>query len=254
MSAETNSAEPNKTGTNRTGTNRAVPFLAAFNAIEAFLRSELDAKRSDGFSWMARTAAKKGIITREQSDTLQEFADLRNAISHGEYEDLRPIAEPLPETVAEIEQLRDTLIRPALAADVVAQQRVITFTPDEDIHVALATIFETGLAQFPIYDGGECVGLLTTNAIARWVAAELGDDDRIHPATIGEVLEHSGRLDQPVFLPRTVTAAAAVEALTTPLESGAMPRLAIITEHGKPTQKPFSVLGATDIPALASAS
>lgn len=235
-------------------TNRALPFLAAFNSIEAFLRDELGAKKSDGFSWMARTAAKRGMITRAQCDTLQEFAELRNAISHGEYEDLRPIAEPLPETVAEIEQLRDTLIRPALAADVVAQQQVVTFAPGDDIHEVLSTITGTGLAQFPVYDGGECVGLLTTNAIARWVAAELSSDDRIRSATVGEVLEHSGRIDQPVFLPRSVTAAAAVEALTTPLASGAMPRLAIITEHGKPSQKPFSVLGATDIPALAAAS
>lgn len=113
------------------------------------------------------------------------------------------------------------------------------------------TIASQGLAQFPVYDGGECVGLLTTNAIARWLAAELRDDDTIAAGTVAEVLDHSGKLDQPIFLPRTVTAAAAVEALSTPLASGAVPRLAIITEHGKPTQKPLSVLGATDIPALA---
>lgn len=235
-------------------TNRAVPFLAAFNAIEAHLRSELDAKKSDGFGWMARLAAKKGMITRQQAEDLQEFADLRNAISHGEYEDFRPIAEPLPETVAEIERLRDALIRPALAADVVAQQRVITFAPDDDIRDVLSTISETGLTQFPIYESGECVGLLTTNAIARWVAAELTTNDCVGDAQVTTVLELSGRQDQPVFLPRSVTAAAAVDALTTPLETGAMPRLAIITEHGKPTEKPFSVLGATDIPTLAAAN
>ena len=70
---------------------------------------------------------------------------------------------------------------------------------------------------------------------------------------IADVLAHSDKLDQPIFLRRTVTAAAAVEALSTPLPSGAVPRLAIITEHGKSTQKPISVLGATDIPALAQA-
>ena len=131
---------------------------------------------------------------------------------------------------------------------------VTTLSPDSDILEALALINETGYSQIPVYDSGTFKALLTTNAIARWVAAELSDDDRIHPATIEEVLEHTGRLDQPVFLPRTVTAAAAVEALTTPLDSGAMPRLAIVTEHGKPTQRPISVLGATDIPALAAAS
>ena len=147
--------------------NRAVPFLAAFNSIEKFLRSELDAKRSDSFSWMARLAAKKGVITLEQSETLQEFADLRNAISHGEYDNLRPIAEPLPETVAEIERIRDSLLAPTLALDVIEHQRVVTFSPDTDIHEPLDIIASQGLAQFPVYDG-ECVGLLTTNAIARW--------------------------------------------------------------------------------------
>lgn len=67
------------------------------------------------------------------------------------------------------------------------------------------------------------------------------------------MLAHSGKLDQPIFLPRTVTAADAVEALSTPPPSGSVPRLAIITEHGKSTQKSISVLGATDIPALAQA-
>ena len=139
-------------------TNRAVPFLAAFNSIEKFLRTELDAKKSDSFSWMARLAAKQGILTLEQSETLQEFAELRNAISHGEYEDLRPIAEPLPETVAEIERLRDALLAPTGALEVIEHQRVVTFSPGDDIHEPLQIIASTGIAQFPIYDGGECVG------------------------------------------------------------------------------------------------
>ena len=234
-------------------TNRAVPFLAAFNAIERFLRDALGAKKSDSFSWLARLAARQGVLTLQQSETLQEFAELRNAISHGEYEDLRPIAEPLPETVAQIERLRDTLLAPTAALAVVEHQQVVSFSPDDDIREPLGIVASKGLAQFPIYDGGECVGLLTTNAIARWVAAELRADGTISTGTVGDVLAHSGKLDQPIFLPRTVTAAAAVEALSTPLPSGAVPRLAIITEHGKSTQKPISVLGATDIPALAQA-
>ena len=133
----------------------------------------------------------------------------------------------------------------------IEHQRVVTFSPDADIHEPLEIIASEGLAQFPVYEGGECVGLLTTNAIARWLAAELREDDTIAAGTVADVIAHSGKLDEPIFLPRTVTAAAAVEALSTPLASGAVPRLAIITEHGKATQKPISVLGATDIPALA---
>lgn len=233
---------------------RAVRFLAAFNEIEGFLREELDAKKSDSFKWMATQAAKRSIITRDQADDLKEYAELRNAISHGEYRDFRPIAEPLQETVDEIEALRDSLLCPVLALDVAGQgDKVVIFGPGDQIQDALRAIRETGHTQFPIYDGGKCVGLLTTNAIARWVAAELGHGETIPPTTIDAALELSGRHDQAVFLPRTATTAAAIDALSTPFDTGALPRLAIITEHGRPDQRPIAVLGATDLPALAQA-
>lgn len=233
--------------------NRAIEFLAAFNDIEGFLREALDAKKSDSFKWMCSQAADRGLLTRDQATDLKEYAELRNAISHGEYRDFKPIAEPLPETVAAIQHLRDTLLTPVTALEVVGQgQKVITFSPQDKIRAALNAIGETGHTQFPIYDGGVCVGLLTTNAIARWVAAALAEGDTIGSTTISEALKLSGQHDQPVFLTRTAPAAAAIEALTTPLESGALPRLAIITEHGKPDQRPIVVIGATDIPALAA--
>lgn len=246
--------DPQDTNSPTPAPNRAVPFMAAFNAIEGFLCNELNAKKSDSFKWMTNLAAKKKVITRDQADTLIEFAELRNAISHGEYRDLRPIAEPLPETVAEIEQLREALLRPALALDVIRPEKVLTFSPDDDVLEPLRALRETGHKQFPIYDNGVCVGLLTTNALARWAAREVEEDTRLRSATVNEVLELSGRHDQPVFLPRDVTAAAAVDALTTPLGSGALPRMAIITENGNPRQRPFAVLVATEIPALLAAS
>ncbi|WP_234946992.1 CBS domain-containing protein [Corynebacterium sp. CNCTC7651] len=235
---------------------RAVAFLAAFNEIEAFLRDALGAKKTDSFKWMCTQGAKRGVLTRDQADDLKEFAELRNAISHGEYRDFRPIAEPLQETVDEIRRIRDSLVEPTLAVHVVGQgQQVVTFAPDDDILEPLHAIRETGHTQFPIYEGGTCVGLLTTNAIARWVSAELERGNPIDAegevTTVAEALKLSGQHDTAAFLPRTATAAMAIDALTTPLDSGALPRIVIITEHGQPTQRPIAIVGATDIPALA---
>ena len=42
--------------------NRAVPFLAAFNDIESFLRTELNAKKSDSFNWMVSKAEKNHCL------------------------------------------------------------------------------------------------------------------------------------------------------------------------------------------------
>jgi len=230
--------------------NRAVPFLAAFNEIEGFLRSALDARKSDGFNWMVSKAEKRHILTSAQANDLKEFASLRNAISHGAYQDFRPIAEPLPETVAEIETIRDQLLHPALAIDVVGPQKVVTFSPGDDINEALHAIRDTGISQFPVYDGKKCIGVLTTNTIARWLADELNDDNSINHSTIEHVLSFNERKDAAVFLPRTATAPEVIAALTSPHAQQTLPRLVIITEHGNDNQQPLCVVTPSNLPAL----
>lgn len=230
--------------------DRTTEFLSAFNDIEAYLREVLTAKKSDGFSWMANQAARKGLIARDQADDLKEFAELRNAISHSTYHDFTPIADPRADTVAQIKRLRDALLSPTPALAVVEHQQVRIFSPDDDIRAPLRALRESDISQFPVYENGRCVGLLTTNAIARWVAADLGDDGKLDASTVGQALEYAEPRDEAVFLPRTISAAAAVDALTTPFENGGLPHLAVITEHGKNTQRPIAVLAASDIPEL----
>ena len=130
---------------------------------------------------------------------------------------------------------------------------MVTFAPDDDIHSPLTTLRESKISQFPIYDGTKYVGLLTTNAIARWVAADVGADDRLDAKTVAEALHYSESQDQAVFLPRTATAVAVLNALTTPLADGTLPRAAIITEAGRDTQRPLAVATASDIPNLMEA-
>lgn len=235
-------------------TNRAVPFLAAFNDIEAFLRTALDAKKTDSFNWMVSKAEKKNIVTTAQANDLKEYAGLRNAISHGEYQDFRPIAEPLQETVEDIERIRDQLLHPAVALEVLGHQEVITFHPDDDIHEPLRVIRDTGISQFPVYDGKECIGVLTTNTIARWLAEDLAEDDRIGAKKVGEILSYNESKDHAIFLPRTATAADVVTALTQPSDERTLPRLVIITEHGRSNQQPLRVVTASNLPELIDAA
>lgn len=64
-------------------------------------------------------------------------------------------------------------------------------------------------SQLPVYDpAGRCVGLLTAETIARWVAAKLaGGVGLVEEATVLEVLGHTeDPANHCVFLPRTATA------------------------------------------------
>lgn len=203
---------------------------------------------------MVSWAERDRIVTPQQAEDLKEFADLRNAISHGAYKDFIPIAEPLQETVDALERIRDLLLHPPLAMQVLPPQEVVTVSPEDDIRVALEVVRTTTISQFPIYDGNICTGLLTTNTIARWVAADLDDNDHLDARIVSEVLEYAESSDQAVFVPRDVTAGEALHTLLSPMDNGVLPRAAVVTEHGTPRQRPLRVIGGSDIKALIDAS
>lgn len=224
----------------------AVAFLAAFNDIEAHLRTRLNAKRSDSFRWMVRIAEKKHLISTDQAETLDAFAELRNAISHGQYHNLKPIADPRPDTVSTIEKIRDLLIDPPVALDVLPRQKVRSLSLDDPISQALEIVRTTEISQFPVYSGSEYVALLTTNTIARWVAADLRDNARLDASSVREVLDYAESSDTAAFLPRTATAQEVIDVMTGP----ELPWSVILTEHGKVHQKPLRIISGRDMRAL----
>lgn len=227
-------------------TDPAVAFLSAFNDIEAYLRSELNAKRSDGFRWMVRLAEKKHLISKEQSEALDAFAELRNAISHGPYKNLRPIADPRPDTVTMIEHIRDVLTDPPIALQVLPRQDVCSLRMADPITDALDIIRTTEISQFPVYGDAGYVALLTTNTIARWVAVDLGDNSHLDATTVAEVLDYAEASDSAVFMPRTATAQEVIDVMTGP----DLPWSVIVTEHGKPDQKPLRLISGRDMRAM----
>lgn len=239
----------------RTSTeNRAVPFLAAFNDIEQHFRAHFQAKHSEGFGNLVRRAEDKHLISEGQARLLHEFADLRNCISHGSYgEDLRPIAEPLPEAVREISHLRDLITHPPLALSVLGNHEVITLYPDSPIADAFNLIRDKGISQFPVYDQGKFLALLSTNTIARWVAKDYTRG--LDGATVGEVLECAEASETVGFLNRHSTVREVLEYFTTPTKAkgGGIPTAIILTEHGKRTQKPFRIITRGDLPTLVEA-
>lgn len=227
-------------------TTPASAFLAAFNDIESHLRASLNARNSDGFTWMVRLAAKKNLVTEQQSRTLQEFAELRNAIVHGDFEHGLAIADPRPDTIREIELIRDSLIRPALAIDILGPKGVQTLKPTSSIMSALKLIKNSTISQFPIYDGTTFVGLLTTNTIARWVANDLDDNSHLDAVTIADALAYAEHPERPEFFARDVTAATVISTFLQPGSS----QFGIVTEHGNANEKPLRAIGRSDLSLL----
>ena len=159
----------------RTHQHRAFPFLAAFNEIEEYLRRALDAHHHTSFSTMVRQAERDEIITADQADDLLELADLRNAISHGRYgRQNQPIAEPNPDTVLTITKIRDELLQPVSALQLVRAGRVTIYRPNATIGELVAASH----GKYPVYSEGKFVALLTNGDIVAWLAARRPQNGR----------------------------------------------------------------------------
>ena len=230
--------------------HRAFPFLAAFNEIEEFLRRALDAHHHTSFSTMVRQAERDEIITADQADDLLELADLRNAISHGRYgRQNQPIAEPNPDTLRTITKIRNELLQPVSALQLVRAGRVTIYRP----HTTIGELVTASHGKYPVYSEGKFVALLTDGDIVAWLAAQRPQTGRqmtIDLRTpISSLLSEVGAATQCVFVAKNAPPQVVIHAMTTPV-AGHLPRAVIITESGRPHQKPLRIITGTELALL----
>ncbi|MGV9766449.1 CBS domain-containing protein [Micromonospora tulbaghiae] len=229
-------------------------FLAAFNDIEKHIRGILRASNGDGFAQLAREYADKKRLPAHHRSALLAFAALRNAISHERYYGGRPIAEPVEAVVQEIERLRRQLLEPPRALTALGSARVCVIQPDDAIGAALDHVRTLGYSQLPVYDGDSYVGVLTTNAIARWLADQLIRNTGIaEEEPVSHVLKFAEPGEEAVLVPRSITAVEAIDRLSRERQAGHLATALIVTERGRRSDTPLRLITPYDLPALTAA-
>lgn len=234
-------------GTTTATSDPAREFLNVFADIEQTLKSRLGLTDYMSPKAMAKRYMEAGGITEDQRTLIIALADLRNAISHASYRDGVAIANPHPETIAEAKQVRDYLRHPPLALDVLQRRHVRTVTLGDSLATALTHV-KDDFSQFPVYDNGTYVGLLTTNSIARWLAEQCAVTGAVpQSAQVSHLLEFAEESDRAIHLPADVLVPAVISALCdddNPL------RAVIITNSGHPDEEPVSVAVREDLHLL----
>lgn len=228
-------------------------FLSAFNDIENHVRASLGAAEHEPFGSLAPKFADRKRLPRQQRDALAAFTSLRNAISHGRYYNGQPIAEPVADVVIQIERLRDQFMSPPLALTGHPVASVYQARPGDPISTVLAKVREYDFSQLPVYtDSGEYLGLLTTNAIARWLARQLEDPDLglADDQAVNQVLRFAEAHEVAVHVPRDITAAEAIYRLSHGGVDGRPATALIVTHGGKRSEKPLAVIVSEDLPRL----
>ncbi|WP_448850847.1 CBS domain-containing protein [Corynebacterium sp. 335C] len=232
--------------------DRARTFLDHYARIEAILVKRVPTEHWTGAVKRAERLHDRHGMTRHQLDAFKAFAELRNALSHAAYRDGRPIADPLPEAVAAIAKLAEDLDSPPTVFDVLEHRHPVTLAPDDDVRRMLRTLHERPHAQFPVYEDGRGIAMLTTDAIARWVAEDVTTDGEIGARTVCDVLAHVAGDAEPVFVARLAPITEIIHLLSQS-DDPRRPGAVIVTEHGRADNRPLRVVAMGDLPALYAA-
>lgn len=228
--------------------------MAAYNAIESHLRKALGVEGGRTMNTLLTPAMEQGLLTPQQRQVLDPLVKLRNAISHGPYRNGRRVADPVDEVVEEIERLHAQVFTPPLARDVLGARNVVSFQDAAPLEVLLKAVKQDNYSQFPIYCGTEYAGLLTTNAVARWLAQQMFDSGPASANTpLASILGFREKDEREAFLPADATAASVVRALSLS-DEGDPPHLAVIlTPSGQSGEEPIALAVADDLHLLVPA-
>jgi len=134
---------------------------------------------------------------------------------------------------------------------VLGTQTPTTIEPALSVSGALKLMHDHDYSQLPVYEGSSYVGLLTNNAIGRWVADQMHMHHGLaEDAPVSDVLPFAEESDRVVHVPRDITAADAVAKFADSAEKGAPVTALIVTEAGKPTETPLLIIVSADVPRL----
>lgn len=222
-------------------------FLHAFNRITVTLRKIAGVKEYYPFFRLIDLSKKKSVLVRKYEDDLRAYADLRNAIVHHRTSREFVIAEPHIEVVNRIEKIDRVLSKPKLVGQVF-QKAVFTLQSTDSLIHVLDIIRRRKFTQFPVYEGQEFRGLITTVGITNWLATNLNEHNQLNDMpTLGDILRHEKNRVNYKFISKYITIYDAEDIFKQGVERGKRFEALLITENGKPNQKLVGIVTPIDI-------
>lgn len=227
-------------------------FLDAFASIEKHLRTMLDADTHVSFNELVKKAANRGRSVRQFRDELKDLGELRNFLVH-KFKSEQPLAFPSESTVRRIQLIRDELLSPVKLVDQF-RHPVETCSPSDPIGAATKKMHDGSFSQLPVYSANNLVGLLTSETVARWLAAQLVEGQGIlEERPVEEVMRYEEGTHSYVVMGRSATVDDALSKFDDHMHAGKVLDAIILTHSGKKSERPVGIVTTADQPKLRSA-
>lgn len=236
-----------------TETQRAGRFLDAFHRIEALLAAQLggDMTSRPTFYELVRRSKQ---LTDQQKARLRDAADLRNAIVHhpGGW-GTAPIADPREDIVSWLETQVAVIDDPPRVLSALKLQPPQVLRWDADLSAFLDEVRKHDFSQSPVRQADGSLALITTNAVARWVASGYDSSYGVALADtrIIDVLGFVEEEDRLIVKPRDFHAVEAARLFAGSV-GGEIPAAIVLTQTGNPTQTPLGICVRADVATLLS--
>lgn len=226
--------------------HRAEDFLNAFNEIDRELRRRT--RTDEGFRVAARAFLAAHPWWRRDFEAMNAFADLRNVIVHDRVERFAYLSIPTAEVVAEIQAIRDRLLEPRTAFEAFRRE-VEAVDAADSLASLLARVRGRHHTQFPVYENGTFLGLVTGNGVTHWLATELERTDLtlldFQERRVRELLEREEARPNWVFVARSTPAEEVVFAFAENPQLEA----ALVTHHGEAGEALLGIATQWDVAA-----
>lgn len=221
-------------------------FIAAYNAIDATLRSVYNYKDNMTFSDIVRRTVPLNYTTRKYEDDLISYARLRNAIVHKSREGA-VIAEPHIDVVENIEKICKLICTPPAALESICRGKVITLESGDKLITAIDRITSTHYSNIPVYDDSRLLGVINNKLIVEFLGASIANkkslDKLIADTRIGEVV----CCDTFNLYYTILSARATLEQVLNCFQENRRLIAVILTQNGSNIERPLGIITPADI-------
>ncbi len=231
--------------------NNVDNFIQSYQKIEDYLRKKTNDDKHATFSSMITTCSKFDPIINRYHQELRLFGNLRNSIIHKNVA-WSPIAEPNEKAVNFIGELVNKLIKPVKVMPLFSRN-VGTCSLSDSIAQVLTVMYKNEYSQMPVVENNQCINLLTTNSISRWLSENVKNElVDLKETMIEQVLRFKENEETFSFISRTATLAEAYAYFEKSENRRSALDALLITENGKPDQGLLGIITHYDLPDIVS--
>jgi predicted transcriptional regulator len=228
--------------------NRIEDFLVAFNTVEAELKRRTGLERHEGFKAVARVYVEEKPWWRRDYEAAIAFSELRNVIVHERFKRFDYLSVPSADVVTEMQALRDRLLAPRTAFDEFRRSPVVTVESETSLKELLEQVASNDFTQFPVYEQGKFVGLVTSNGVNRWLAEHVQGFSLVEFEShfVGEILQSEEERENWTF----VRGVAPVAEVAFAFRENPQLEAALVTQNGRKTEALLGMATRWDIASL----